>query len=95
VGGQSTFTNSVELSFPLIPKAKMRLAGFYDWGFIKGQGSNYYDEKEEQTLSRSGYGVSLEWFSPVGPIQLVFARPINPLDGDRTSYFEFTIGQRF
>jgi outer membrane protein insertion porin family len=95
VGGDKSFSNSLELSFPLIPKAKMRLAGFYDWGVIQGKGSNANGAIDNQTLIRSSYGVSLEWFSPVGPIQLVFANPIAALPGDRTSYFEFTIGQRF
>lgn len=86
-GGKKTFSNSVELSFPLVPKAKMRLVSFVDWGFI---GDDSIDE-----ISRGGYGLGLEWFSPVGPIQLMFAQPLNEQEGDRTSSFEFTMGQRF
>ncbi|MDF1876159.1 BamA/TamA family outer membrane protein, partial [Sulfurimonas sp. SAG-AH-194-I05] len=86
-GGAKTFSNSIELSFPLIPKAKMRLVTFVDYGFI---GDNSFTE-----YSRAGYGVGLEWFSPVGPIQLVLAQPLLEETGDRTSAFEFTMGQRF
>jgi len=92
-GGQKTFSNSLEMSLPLIPKAKMRIVLFADWGFI---GNNDITE-----ISRGGYGAGLEWFSPVGPIQLMFAAPLNEnvgnADGvkDRTSSFEFTMGQRF
>jgi len=86
-GGKKTFSNSIELSFPLVPKAKMRLVTFVDWGFI---GDDSIDE-----ISRGGYGLGLEWFSPVGPIQLMFANPLNKQEGDRTSNFEFTMGQRF
>ena len=87
VGGEKTFSNNVELSFPLIPKAKMRLVAFADWGFI---GSQAITE-----ISRGGYGLGLEWFSPVGPIQLMFSRPLAEEEGDKTSTFEFTMGQRF
>jgi outer membrane protein insertion porin family len=87
VGGKQTFSNNVELSFPLAPAAKMRLTTFLDWGWI---GTSSLSE-----FSRGGYGMSLEWFSPMGPLQLVFANPINPEDDDRISHFEFTIGQRF
>ena len=94
VGGRQTFSNSVELSFPLVPKAKMRLVTYLDWGFI-GQ-----DKLSE--ISRGGYGAGVEWFSPVGPIQLMFSKAINPLThdtdtlpADRTTTFEFTMGQRF
>ena len=87
IGGKQTFSNSLELSMPLVPKAKMRLVTFADWGFI---GDDSITE-----ISRGGYGVGLEWFSPVGPIQLMFARPLNEQIGDKTSVFEFTMGQRF
>ena len=94
IGGRQTFSNSAEISFPLVPKAKMRLVTYLDWGFI---GQDRLDE-----ISRGGYGAGIEWFSPVGPIQLMFSRAINPqkndtdkLPADRTSTFEFTMGQRF
>ena len=94
VGGRQTFSNSAEISFPFVPKAKMRLVTYLDWGFI---GQNRLDE-----ISRGGFGAGLEWFSPVGPIQLMFSKAINPqeedtknLPKDRTTTFEFTMGQRF
>jgi outer membrane protein insertion porin family len=87
IGARQTFSNNVELSLPLVPKAKMRLVTYLDWGFI---GDDSLDE-----FSRGGYGAGLEWFSPVGPIQLMFSRPLNNEDGDKTSSFEFTMGQRF
>jgi len=87
IGGNKTFSNSLELSMPLIPKAKMRMVAFVDWGFI--------GDEDIQEISRGGYGLGLEWFSPVGPIQLMFARPLNEQVGDKTSSFEFTMGQRF
>lgn len=86
-GGTQTFSNNIELSLPLVPKAKMRLVTFADWGFI-GQDSI-------SEFSRGSFGLGLEWFSPVGPIQLMFANPLNEQLGDRTSSFEFTMGQRF
>jgi len=70
-----------------MPSAKMRLTAFVDWGWI---GTESLSE-----FSRGGYGIALEWFSPMGPLQLAFANPINPEDNDKISHFEFTIGQRF
>ncbi len=86
-GGKQTFSNNLELSLPLVPKAKMRMVAFADWGFI--------GEDSLEEYSRGGYGMGLEWFSPVGPIQLMFANPLNEHVGDRTAQFEFTMGQRF
>ncbi|MDF1884198.1 outer membrane protein assembly factor BamA [Sulfurimonas sp. SAG-AH-194-C21] len=93
VGGEKTFSNSVEMSIPLIPKAKMRMVFFFDWGFIG-------DDSITET-SRGGYGAGLEWFSPVGPIQLMFSSALNVDEGnipgqkDKISSFDFTMGQRF
>jgi outer membrane protein insertion porin family len=94
IGGTQTFSNNFELSFPLIPKAKMRLVTYLDWGIISDNiTQNILEGTNNQ--SRAGYGAGLEWFSPVGPIQLMFSKAINPHEGDKTSNFEFTMGQRF
>ena len=87
IGALQTFSNSAEISLPLVPKAKMRAVVYVDWGFI---GDDSLSE-----ISRGGYGTGVEWFSPVGPIQLMFSRALNAQDGDKTSGFEFTMGQRF
>lgn len=82
-------TNTLELSLPLMPKAKMRWALFYDYSMI--------GEESFTDIKKSGYGVSLNWYSPVGPIQFIFSRALNPSDADKdkTSNFEFSLGNTF
>ncbi len=87
LGGMKSIINTVEASIPLSKAAKMRLSFFYDYGMI---GENSIDE-----IKKQGYGVALEWFSPMGPINLVFAKARHPEDLDRTSSFEFTMGRKF
>jgi len=87
IGGTQTFSNNLELSFPLVPDARMRATAFVDYGMI--------GEKSLNEIKRGGYGIALEWFSPVGPLQLVFANAIGSETGDDIAHFEFTIGQRF
>jgi outer membrane protein insertion porin family len=86
-GGKKRASFSVEASIPLSTAAKMRLAGFYDYGFI---GDESYDE-----ITRSSVGVVLEWQSAFGPINLVFAKALDDVVGDRTSTFEFSMGTKF
>ena len=93
IGGTQTFSNSLELSFPLVPKAKMRLVTYVDWGFITDDITQR--SLIENNIARAGAGVGIEWFSPVGPIQLMFAKALNPQEGDKKQTFEFTMGQRF
>jgi outer membrane protein insertion porin family len=82
-------TNTIEMSFPLMPKAKMRWALFADLGMI--------GEDSFTDIKKAGYGVSVNWYSPVGPIQFIFSRAYNPADSDsdKTSNFEFSIGSNF
>lgn len=93
-GGEYSATNSFELSFPLIQQAKMRLVTYVDWGYI-GTTEKSHDDYVVENLSRGGFGAGLEWFSPVGPIQLMFSRPLADKPDDKTALFEFTMGQRF
>ncbi|MFA6742143.1 MAG: outer membrane protein assembly factor BamA, partial [Arcobacteraceae bacterium] len=84
---KNLWANSVEMSFPLIPSAKMRWGVFYDYGMI-GQ-DTFTDVK------RSGTGALLEWISPMGPLQLIFAKALDNEPGDDTSSFEFSLGSSF
>ena len=86
-GGKVAFQNSVEISWPLINRIKLRGMAFYDFGMI-GQ-KRFTEEK------RSSVGVGIEWMTFIGPLQVVFVKPIGKKDGDQTSSFEFNIGQRF
>lgn len=86
-GGIQSFNNSFEISFPLIKRIKMRGALFYDYGIIADESNDSY--------YRTSTGFALEWLSPLGPIELIFARPLNDEPGDDISRFEFMIGRRF
>ena len=98
-GGDMSFNSSAELSFPLIERVKMRGLLFVDYGVIRGKIANvtapgivdYIDGR----ISRYSAGAGIEWVTPMGPLQLIFAKPLKKQDGDDTSTFEFTIGQRF
>ena len=87
LGGTKSLINTVEASIPLSKAAKMRLAFFYDHGMV---GRSKLNE-----ITKEGYGVALEWFSPMGPINLVFGKARNPDSLDRTETFEFTMGRKF
>jgi len=46
-------------------------------------------------IKRSGAGAFISWNSPVGPIQFIFAEPLDDEPGDETSSFEFSLGSKF
>ncbi len=78
---------SVEMSFPISQQAKMRWGVFYDYGMI--------GEDNMSDVKRSSTGALFEWISPFGPLQLIFAQPLDDEKGDDTSSFEFSLGSSF
>ena len=98
-GGDMSFNSSAELSFPLIERVKMRGVLFVDYGVIHGKIANVTSpgivDHVDGRISRYSAGAGIEWVTPMGPLQLIFAKPLKKQDGDDTSTFEFTIGQRF
>lgn len=92
VGGTKRASGSLEASIPLSEAAKMRLAFFYDYGVVS------LDSEVNiaiDSVARSSTGVVLEWQSAFGPINLIFAYPIDDETGDNTASFEFSMGTRF
>jgi len=87
-GGKIAFNNSVELSFPIIDRIKLRGALFFDYGMIG-------EQNDLTQIQRYSTGVTLEWITPIGPLQLIFAKPLNKKSYDETNSFEFTLGTRF
>lgn len=96
IGGTQRASGTVEASIPLSEAAKMRLAFFYDYGYISND-ADLFEGSDilVNDISRSSTGVVVEWQSGFGPINLVFAYPIDEKVGDRTSVFEFSMGTKF
>ncbi|MCV3551113.1 outer membrane protein assembly factor BamA [Campylobacter sp. CNRCH_2013_0855] len=86
-GGTVAFANSVELSFPIFDRIKLRGSIFFDYGAI-GQSSL-------SQIQRWSTGVGFEWLTPLGALNLVFAKPFNTNSKDDISKFEFMLGARF
>jgi len=86
-GGTKSMVNSIEASIPLSEASKMRLTFFADHGMI---GRNNLDE-----ITKKSVGAQVEWQSPFGPINLVFAKAIDPEPYDKTAEFEFSMGSKF
>ncbi|HEG2607031.1 outer membrane protein assembly factor BamA [Campylobacter sp. W0066.1] len=86
-GGTVAFANSVELSFPIFDRIKLRGSVFFDYGAI--------GESSLSQIQRWSTGVGFEWLTPLGALNLVFAKPFNTNSKDDLSKFEFMLGARF
>jgi outer membrane protein insertion porin family len=68
----------------------LRLYGFVDAGNVFGA-----DDPIRINELRASYGAGLSWISPMGPLRLAVANPINPKSGDRITRLQFQIGNTF
>ncbi|MCK5359859.1 MAG: BamA/TamA family outer membrane protein, partial [Gammaproteobacteria bacterium] len=91
-GGSKRVVGGIDvlIPFPGSEKKDKRLSLFVDGGMVFGQ-----NEDIDFNALRYSYGVGLFWYSPVGPLALSYALPINDEEGDDLEKFQFTIGRGF
>lgn len=93
LGGRQRVVGNAELLFPfpgLRNDKSVRLSTFVDGGAVFGQGALSGSEG-----MRYSAGIAVSWVSPVGPLKVSFAQPLNEHTGDRVQRFQFTLGSVF
>lgn len=94
IGGSKRVLTSLEYFFPAPGTAednnKLRLSLFIDGGMVYGA-----NESVDLNTLRFTAGLSVSWFTAVGPLRLSFSTPLNEEPGDETESFQFSIGVPF
>ncbi|MDQ2824911.1 MAG: outer membrane protein assembly factor BamA [Verrucomicrobiota bacterium] len=88
LGGQSMARATVELTFPIIEKA--RGAVFYDTGFVN---ADPYDFGTNHVASDVGVGLRLDL--PIGPLRVDYGIPIQKDGRSSSGHFNFNVGYQF
>ena len=94
LGGTKRVVGNIELLFPIPGMEKnrsVRLSAFIDGGALSGKKS----EVPASMGMRYSAGVGLNWFSPAGPLQFSWAKPLNDKPQDKVQNFQFTLGGFF
>lgn len=92
LGGTRRIVGNAELLFPMPGMSKdrsVRLSVFVDAGAVFGLGMTGADSLRYST------GVAVTWVSPVGPLKISVAAPLNQQPSDRLQMFQFTLGSLF
>jgi outer membrane protein insertion porin family len=95
-GGNFRAYGSVELLMPMpfVKDSKsVRLSTFVDAGNVWITDDQVKTSDEGPV--RYSAGVATSWYSPLGPISVSFAWPLNKQSGDDTQVFQFTLGAMF
>jgi outer membrane protein insertion porin family len=93
LGGNFKALASAELFLPLPglgSEKTVRLSTFFDAGNVYGPGSEF-----TFASMRKSVGLGLTWFSPVGPMTISVAFPLNSQPNDLVQHFQFQLGNTF
>ncbi len=93
LGGASRLIGNMELQLPFPGSGTDRSLRWF--GFIDG--GQVYQEGQKMRASELRYstGLGISWISPVGPLKLSYAKPLNAKEGDRLERFQFQMGTGF
>ena len=58
-------------------------------------GVDYSNQIDDTNKYRTSTGVSINWFTPVGPLSFSIAHPISKASTDKTQEFQFNLGTTF
>jgi outer membrane protein insertion porin family len=91
LGGPFKTAGTFELYFPtLFDNKGTRLSAFFDWGNVYRNGAKW-----EANKLRLSTGLSLTWQSPMGPIAISYAIPLQYERHDQIERLQFTFGGTF
>ncbi len=92
IGGDRRVLVNTELLFPLPGSSgkDKRFSLFVDGGQVYGPGQDI-----DLGEMRFSAGVAFNWYSPVGPLSLSIAEPLNDKPGDEIERIQFTLGRFF
>ena len=94
IGGNYASAASVSTTLPtlLAELESVDFNIFFDAGNIWGVD---YDSSLDNSKIRSSTGLSIDWLTPIGPLNFVFAQPITKASTDVEQTFRFDIGTTF
>jgi outer membrane protein insertion porin family len=58
-------------------------------------GVDYDSSLDNSSKVRSATGLTIDWLTPVGPLNFVFSQPITKASSDKTETFRFDLGTTF
>ena len=95
VGGNYVSTLNLSTSLPIVfeDSEDIDMSIFFDAANIWGV--DYNSSIDDKSGIRSSVGVSVDWWTPIGPLTFSIAQPLSEKSTDTTENFRFNIGTSF
>ncbi|MCP4683227.1 MAG: BamA/TamA family outer membrane protein, partial [Desulfobacterales bacterium] len=90
IGGERMMYYNLEYRFPILKEQGITGLVFFDCG-------NVFEDYEHYTFSgiRKSAGVGIRWYSPMGPLRLEYGKNLDPVEGEKSGKWEFSMGNQF
>ena len=95
VGGNYASSMNISTTLPMFFQSleNTDISYFIDFGNVWGV--DYSSAVGNSSLIRSSTGVVINWFTPIGPLNFSFAKPLRKVTTDQTEGFQFNLGTTF
>lgn len=90
IGGEYMALLNLEYIFPVVKKAGLKGVVFFDAGNVYSKDDGFFD-----TSLRTSVGFGFRWLSPIGPLRIEWGYNLDPMAGEESSNWDFTIGGAF
>jgi outer membrane protein insertion porin family len=101
VGGDKAFYTNLELKRPISKELGIVALGFFDAGNSWKEGEQWFESVERGDVGKpslglyKSVGVGINWYSPIGPVGLIYAYALDDLADSKQHTFELMMGQQF
>ena len=94
VGGNYASALSFNTDLPIFESwQEADIKYFYDAANVWG--TDYRNREDDSNKIRTSTGVAIDWFTPIGPLTLSWAKAITKKSTDKTESIRFNIGTSF
>ena len=95
IGGNYAAAINLSTTLPMLLESfeNIDMKYFIDAGNVWGV--DYSDSVDESNSIRSSTGLTVNWFTPIGPMNFAFIQNISKASTDKTESFQFNIGTSF
>jgi len=90
IGGEKKLIFNIEYRFPLLKEQGVIGVVFFDAG-------NVWREEQDYSITdlRTSVGGGIRWYSPLGPLQIVYGINLDPRGDEESGLMDFAIGGAF
>jgi outer membrane protein insertion porin family len=101
VGGDKAFYTNLELKRPISKELGIVALGFFDAGNSWKEGEQWFESVERGGVGKPSLGLyksvgaGINWYSPIGPVGLIYAYALDDLADSKQHTIELIMGQQF